>query len=551
MINFIAAAFNTLPFAGSAAITESAFNALATTAYTYAQAQLLCPIGQAVQSAYRTQGRAANRQTRLTRLALGKATPQAVATQTQVRAAAPVSREAQLTQTTAQPLRASLMTAYRLATHSGVSVQLALRPADRMIVSARVVYRHADRLIVSARLWLGRTNAARSSARLATRPAPRLLRNTDLWHRIAYRPPAGLRRPPKVTPQPHWGDGDTAIIRILPIREHYAVENSCSVIRLDDESPIECTSLSIQSDMQSFSRRFSGNVIYRDLAKIRTNDGPVDIQIIANGIVWKAVITQYQDNRQFGQDSATFTAVSQAISLAKPYALLHTGINAAAANAQQLALELLLYTGWGLDWHTTVDWLIPAGVFSLVNAAPIDGIKQLANAVGAFVQADLADKTLHVRPAYPVAPWAVSTATPDVFIPVDAATVVAGEWIQNPQINGVWVSGQQAGVCALVRRTGTAGDVLAPMVLDPLLTVADANAAKGLAILAESGARQPVSLTLGIYPEIGLIEPGQIVHVGDVAYSWKGICQGVSVSIAWREDGLDITQTPVIEHWYG
>ena len=82
MINFIAAAFNTLPFAGSAAITESAFNALATTAYTYAQAQLLCPIGQAVQSAYRTQGRAANRQTRLTRLALGKATPQAVATQT-------------------------------------------------------------------------------------------------------------------------------------------------------------------------------------------------------------------------------------------------------------------------------------------------------------------------------------------------------------------------------------------------------------------------------------------------------------------------------------
>ena len=326
--------------------------------------------------------------------------------------------------------------------------------------------------------------------------------------------------------------------------------NSASVIRLDDGSAIECKSLSISTDMQSWSRRFGGQVIYRDIDHIRTNDGPVDIQITVNGVIFRAVITSFQDNRQFNSDTASFNAVSRCVSLAKPYALLRTQINDANANAYQLALSLLEYTGWTMNWYP-VDWLIPAGVFSLVNASPMDGIKQLANSVGAFILCDKRYQVLHITPVNPVAPWALSSATPDITLPVDAATVVAGEWIKNPRFNGVWVSGQNAGVCALVRRDGTAGDVLAGMVVDPLLTVDVANRARGIAVLAESGARQPVTLTLGIHPEIGVIEPGQIVHVEDVAYHWTGVCQSNSINIAWQDDGLMVKQNPVILRWYG
>ena len=324
--------------------------------------------------------------------------------------------------------------------------------------------------------------------------------------------------------------------------------NSASVIRLDDGSAIECKSLSISTDMQSWSRRFSGQAF--DTEQIRTNDGPVDIQITVNEVIFRAVITAYSTKTEFPGEDASFTAVSRAVELAKPYALTLTQINENDANAYQLALSLLEYTGWSLNW-IPVDWLIPAGVFSLVNASPMDGIKQLANAVGAFILCDKRYQVLHVTPVNPVAPWALSSATPDITLPVDAATVVAGEWIENPRFNGVWVSGQNAGVCALVRRDGTAGDVLAGMVVDPLLTVNVANRARGIAVLAESGARQPVTLTMGIHPEIGVIEPGQIVHVEDVAYHWTGVCQSNSINIAWQDDGLMVKQNPVILRWYG
>ena len=59
------------------------------------------------------------------------------------------------------------------------------------------------------------------------------------------------------------------------------------------------------------------------------------------------------------------------------------------------------------------------------------------------------------------------------------------EWLELPRYNGVYISGATSdGVLNLVKRTGTAGDVLAPMVSDPLNTHADASRQRGLAVLA-------------------------------------------------------------------
>lgn len=68
-----------------------------------------------------------------------------------------------------------------------------------------------------------------------------------------------------------------------------------------------------------------------------------------------------------------------------------------------------LPTGWVLDWQAS-DWLIPAGVWTYSNLAPIDAIAQLAEAAGAFILPDMATRKLTVLSKYPVAPWSPTVA---------------------------------------------------------------------------------------------------------------------------------------------
>ena len=51
---------------------------------------------------------------------------------------------------------------------------------------------------------------------------------------------------------------------------------------------------------------------------------------------------------------------------------------------------------------------------------------------------------------------------------VDAVARESLRWLEKPAYNRVFVSGQDVGVLGQVTRAGTAGDVLAPMVVDPL-----------------------------------------------------------------------------------
>jgi len=66
-----------------------------------------------------------------------------------------------------------------------------------------------------------------------------------------------------------------------------------------------------------------------------------------------------------------------------------------------------------------------------------------------------------------------------------------------------------------VTRTGTAGNLLAPMVVDPLITQAAAARQRGVAVLADTGRQIEVSLRLPVLAETGIIEPGAFVEYHD------------------------------------
>lgn len=229
----------------------------------------------------------------------------------------------------------------------------------------------------------------------------------------------------------------------------------------------------------------------------------------------------------------------------------HTRVNDIDAYAQQLALGLLDFTNWSLEWDI-VDWLIPAGMFSVTDSTPVAGIQSLASAVRGFVQCDREGRLLAVRKEFPVLPWHLSVATPDIQLPAEAATVIAGDWEDLPDNNGVWVSGMKVGVEAHVVRDGTNGNRLFAPVVNMLLTEPAANQACGEAILAETGSKQSYTMVLPVYQEIGVLEPGQIIKVLDAPYPWLGYCRSSTVSVQWLNDteGLSIMQSAKLDRHY-
>lgn len=76
----------------------------------------------------------------------------------------------------------------------------------------------------------------------------------------------------------------------------------------------------------------------------------------------------------------------------------------------------------------------------------------------------------------------------------------------------MFVSGQEQEVLGQVTRQGTAGDWLAPMVTDSLITTAAAARQRGLAALSDTGRQLDISLRLPVLPATGIIQPGAYIQ---------------------------------------
>jgi hypothetical protein len=125
--------------------------------------------------------------------------------------------------------------------------------------------------------------------------------------------------------------------------------------------------------------------------------------------------------------------------------------------------------------------------------------------------------------------------TPDFQLPADVTSRESLRWIEKPAYNRVFVSGQEVGVLGQVTRTGTAGEILAPMVVDALVTNATAVRQRGIAVLADTGRQIEVSLRLPVLAETGIIVPGAFVDYQDGSVSRRGLVRSTQVEAGLPE----------------
>lgn len=329
----------------------------------------------------------------------------------------------------------------------------------------------------------------------------------------------------------------------VPIRRVYFVINEVTLTRWPDGTPVPVLGLSLSLDADSWAWGFEATLplVAESLVVTENIDGqgagPVELIATVNGTAFHVLAENLSRERAFGDASIRLSGRGRSAMLAAPYAPVIAFANTEPRSAQQLMEDVLTFNGiplgWTVDWALT-DWLVPTGVFAK-QGTWIEALNTIVGAAGGYLLPHPSEKILRVRHRYPVVPWDWWTdVTPDFVLPVDTVGRESLRWIDKPAYNRVFVAGQETGVLGQVTRTGTAGDVLTPMVVDALITQAAAARQRGIAVLADTGRQIEVTLRLPVLPETGTIEPGAFIAYQDGGLARLGL---VRSTLACRRSG--------------
>ena len=326
---------------------------------------------------------------------------------------------------------------------------------------------------------------------------------------------------------------------VVPIRRLYFVINNVTLHRVPDGAEVPVFSLSLSLDAASWTWGFEASLpaSAESLVDPGAASGPVELLASVNGTAFRVLAENISRERIFGDASIRISGRGRNAVLAAPYAPVMTFSNTEGRTARQLMDDVLTINGvplgWSVDWGLT-DWNVPAGAFAH-QGTWIEALAAIAGVAGGYLMPHPTAQSLRVRHRYPVAPWEWGSVTPDFVLPVDAVARESLRWLEKPAYNRVFVSGQGVGVLGQVTRAGTAGDVLAPMVVDALITEAAAARQRGIAVLADTGRQIEVSLRLPVLAETGIIEPGAFVEYQDGSVTRLGLVRATQVQAGFPE----------------
>ncbi len=332
---------------------------------------------------------------------------------------------------------------------------------------------------------------------------------------------------------------------VVPVRKVYFMANNLALYRVSDNALVPALSVSLSLDVDSWSWGFSAQLPGAAQSLVEPVSDPVELRVSLNGTDFRVIAESVTRERVFGQTTIRVSGRGRNAALDAPYAAQQVFSGYGALTANQLMEQVLTLNGIPLGWGITFeldDWNVPAGVFNH-QGTYITALKAIAEAAGGYLLPHASNQSFTVKHLYPTLPWDWGTVTPNYTLPADVVTRESLEWVEKPSYNRVYVSGQDQGRLGRVTRSGTAGDVLAPMVVDQLITSVVASRQRGEAILADTGKQIKVGLRLPVLTETGVIRPGHFVRYVDGGTTRTGLVRGVSVD----SDGVEAWQRLEVE----
>lgn len=386
-----------------------------------------------------------------------------------------------------------------------------------------------------------------------------------------YRPPEGkvtlrFNEPLADNPNPivlrftaspnycYWDDGGGLIdgnpvlppldfkIPIEPqIRRYYLMQPTVTCTRVSDGTVIVISSVSISHSRGQWARAVSLEFSSRIDAERAHNEL---LLITINGYEFYAMAEQPSVSKVFGSTTYNSTGRSRVAELAAPYKLPISYTNASARSFAGLLGDLLQNTGWTVELNGITDFTIPAGAFSVGNKTPIEAVAEAVGQLGCMILTDDAAKKLTIVPRWPTAPWAMATAVPDLALHDAVITSYSDSVSRNPLCNVVWLRGEQHGISAKVKRTGSAGNIPAADISAQLIVDNQAARVAGTNALAETGDKLSVNLSMPVMADLPPATPGMLVGVTINSEVFKGVCDSWTIRASISERGdIDIEQS--------
>lgn len=316
----------------------------------------------------------------------------------------------------------------------------------------------------------------------------------------------------------------------IPLLRVYMTTHHTEAVLLPtlERVPLEDVEIQAADGMPHWKLTASGPLGLMDFFPI--NSPPRLVRVTVDGLPWVFAISPAGRSRIPGQRRAriigrSVTALAGASSLPD-----QIWLNSAPATAQQVVTEALQFTGISVDWQIP-DWLLPAGAWSF-QGKPLAAAVRVAEAVGAVLQSHPTEPTLQFLPRYKSLPWEWDAAAPDVSIASAAIAADDYELDEQPEWDAVYVYGTAQGVGRRIVRGGTAGTVLAPQVVDDLITDHVAAVERGRSILGAGGTQALATMSLpiltgGTLP--GVLRVNQLQEVVEPSETWRGMVRAVTV----------------------
>lgn len=330
----------------------------------------------------------------------------------------------------------------------------------------------------------------------------------------------------------------------IPVKRVYIVLNNVNLRRVSDNAVVPTLSMSLSLDASSWTWGFDATLPGSAQALVEpTVDGPVELRASVNGTEFRVLAENLSRERVFGQVNIKVSGRGRNAVLDAPYAPQQLFSNTQERTSQQLMEDVLQVNGVPLGFaidYGLEAWNVPAGVFNH-QGTYISALAALAQAGGGYLIPDPSALAFKVRHRYPTKPW--DPITPDFTLPADVLVRESVAWKEKPNYNRVYVSGQDQGVLGRVTRAGTAGDILAPMVTDPLTTSAVAARQRGLAVLGDTGRQLELGISLPVLNETGIIQPGMYVQYADGSTTRTGIVRSTQVQVG----EIEVKQTLGVE----
>lgn len=321
----------------------------------------------------------------------------------------------------------------------------------------------------------------------------------------------------------------------------YLMQPTLTCTRVSDSIAIVLDSVSINDSRsqftQSVSLQFSSAI---DASRAENELLLIDI----NGYQFFALAEEPASRTSFGVASYSSAGRSRSALLATPWRSLISYTNDNDRSFAGILGDLLTNAGWTVELDGVTDFTVPAGAFSIMGKSPIDAVNDACAQIGCMLLADEFASKLSVVPRWPTSPWLMGEAIADVNIHDSVILSFNRKKQINSLCNAAWVRGEQQGVSAKVKRTGTAGDTPTADISAQLIVDNQAARLAGTNAIAASGNKELITVSLPIMADLPPLKKGMLIGVTYEGEVFKATCDSVNISASMdQSSGLDISQS--------